>query len=803
MFRKTDQARIGRFQILRTLGQGGQGEVYLAEDTQLKRQVAIKTLTLSGIEPGERGPRVKALLDEALIVGQLAHPNIVTLYDAGLEAEKPWLVFEYVEGKTLSAAIKDAQTIPPARAADIAIQVLKAVGFAHGKGVVHRDLKPANVMITGETARVMDFGIAQLVQAKPSPDAPFVGTPAYMAPEYVTDQIYTTRSDLYAVGMLLYAMLTGRPAIDGKDPFQIIYKVAHEAIVPPSTLNPQVDERLDDLILKALAKDPQGRFETAAAMEDALLRYLSPEPVADTGDAQGTLEFLLRRMRYKSDFPALSSTMSAVNRSTSSETERVSALSNAILKDFALTNKLLKLVNSATYSQYGGTISTVSRAVVIMGFDNVRSVAVTLMLFEHLQNKSQASQLRDEIMSTYFSGLVAKALAGKAAVRETEEACICSMFHKLGRLLTAFYFHEEFQEIQKRSKTGGVDEEQAASQMLGITYEELGLGVAKAWHFPPRLTGTMRRVPEDGARKANTSEERLRLLAELASGVTDSIRDPDPAQRRARIGKLAARFGEGLGISENLLVGATHAAAQELAEDSSLLNFKPSQTPLFAALKDWAKPSAEQVAAAAAAQHDTLDNALMEATVQTVALPRQEASKSSSEERSAVLSAGIQDITNTLVGEYQLNDLLRMILETMYRGMGFTRVLLCVRDPTQNGLRGRFGFGQDIDQIIKRGFSVSLAPSRDAFFAAVNQGADVFIADVNADSIKEHIPAWYRKLVPSSRSLLLFPVSVNKKPVGLFYADCDIAGTMTMDSGELNLLKTLRNQAVLAIKQHS
>jgi len=146
---------------------------------------------------------------------------------------------------------------------------------------------------------------------------------------------------------------------------------------------------------------------------------------------------------------------------------------------------------------------------------------------------------------------------------------------------------------------------------------------------------------------------------------------------------------------------------------------------------------------------------------------------------------------------------LRMILETMYRGMGFTRVLLCVRDPTQNGLRGRFGFGQDIDQIIKRGFSVSLAPSRDAFFAAVNQGADVFIADVNADSIKEHIPAWYRKLVPSSRSLLLFPVSVNKKPVGLFYADCDIAGTMTMDSGELNLLKTLRNQAVLAIKQHS
>ena len=101
----------------------------------------------------------------------------------------------------------------------------------------------------------------------------------------------------------------------------------------------------------------------------------------------------------------------------------------------------------------------------------------------------------------------------------------------------------------------------------------------------------------------------------------------------------------------------------------------------------------------------------------------------------------------------------------MYRGMGFTRVLLCIRDPAQNALRGRFGFGQDIDQIIKRGFSIRSAPSRDAFFAAISQGADVFIEDVNGENIKEHIPAWYRKLMPA-RSLVLFPVAINKKPVG-------------------------------------
>src|SRR5690242_19990132 len=225
-------ARIGRFQILRTLGRGGQGEVYLAEDTQLKRRVAIKTLTLTGVDSAERGARTQALLDEAMIVGQLAHPNIVPLYDAGLDGEKPWLVFEYVEGQTLSALLKESGPIAPAQAADFAIQILKGVGFAHQKGVVHRDIKPGNVMINGESARVMDFGIAQAISAKPAPDAPFVGSPAYMAPEYIDGKPYTERSDLFAVGMTLYEMVTGKPAFTDKDPYQVLHHVANSPCVP-------------------------------------------------------------------------------------------------------------------------------------------------------------------------------------------------------------------------------------------------------------------------------------------------------------------------------------------------------------------------------------------------------------------------------------------------------------------------------------------------------------------------------------------------------------------------------------------
>jgi HD-like signal output (HDOD) protein len=572
----------------------------------------------------------------------------------------------------------------------------------------------------------------------------------------------------------------------------------NQVFTPPSRINAEIDERLDDLILKALSKDPAGRFESAAAMEDALLRYVNPEPVT-AEPSQGTLEFLLRRMRYKSDFPALSSTMAAVNRSATSETERVTQLSNSILKDFALTNKMLKLVNSASYSQYGGSISTVSRAVVIMGFDNVRNIAVTLMLFEHLQNKAQAASLRDEILATYFSGLLARELAHKAGIRHVEEAFICSMFHKLGRLLTAFYFHEEYLEIQKRCQSADVDEEQTAAQVLGISFEELGIGVTQAWHFPERLSGTLRRVTDERTPKPQTEEQRLRILSELTSATTDCMRETDPGLRRKRLAALAAQFGEALGVSVETLTDATKSAAQTLSVDTGMLNFKPAQSGLYGVLRLWGRPPGSPGASPQAT--DALDDMIAETTLVQPA-PASSGGPAASLDSQAILTAGIQEITNTLVGSYQLNDLLRIILETMYRGMGFTRVLLCVRDPAQNCLRGRFGFGPDIDQVIKRGFNVSLAPTRDAFYACISQGADIFIEDVNGDKIRDHIPQWYRKLVPA-RSLVLFPVMILKKPVALFYADCDAGHQIQLGPAELNLLKTLRNQAVLAIKQHS
>lgn len=165
----------------------------------------------------------------------------------------------------------------------------------------------------------------------------------------------------------------------------------------------------------------------------------------------------------------------------------------------------------------------------------------------------------------------------------------------------------------------------------------------------------------------------------------------------------------------------------------------------------------------------------------------------------AVLSAGIQDITNTMVSDYDLNDLLRMILETIYRGMPFSRVLLGIRDVRQNAIVGRFGLGEGIEELSRR-FRVPLPPGPDIFGLALSQGRDIVITDSTDPRLSGRLPAWYRERV-NAPSFVVLPILVNKKPIGLLYADQLAPGLLDLGKKEASLLMTLRNQAVLAFKQ--
>jgi serine/threonine protein kinase len=779
--------KVGRFNIIRELGRGAQGAVYLARDPQLEREVAIKTL-----RPGAQTDR---LLHEALIVSKLQHPHIVPLYDAGEQQGEPYLVYAYIDGGTLATMLKGGP-LPLVKSVEIACSLLDALEYAHQQSVMHLDIKPGNIMLglRGQPM-LMDFGIARLMQDQAATEE-IVGSPRYMAPECFSNLELDASADLYSVGMVLYEMVTGTAAYKGENVYEVMNRVAHEPVVAPSTLIPELDEKVEAIILKSVGKRREDRYADAAGMRSALREFLGGAGSAAVRDTNSTLDFLLRRMRTKSDFPALSSIITEINTIVASESESASKLARVILQDFALTNKLLRLVNTVSYGQFGGTIYTISKAVVILGFDTVRNIAMSLILLEFMQNRSLAHQLKDEVVAAFFAGVVSTQLTSGHNIRDDEEVRICSMFFSLGRMLVTFYFFEESKDITRLVEQGST-EEQAAIKVLGLTYNEIGVGVARSWNFPNRLLRGMEKLPPDediGKPKDDTSL--LRATVNLANDLCEVAASTPPDQKSQALNKLRFRYQNALDLSERKLNESVDSGLQELARRDMSLGINSARSPLIHKVKQWSGQAAVHPARNKDAINDLAEVPGIEAALNGGEGVESPAVKTDPE---SVLGAGIQDVTNTLVEDFKLNDVLLMVLETIYRGLGFKRALICIRDNKTNTMAARIGLGEGVEEVIPR-FRFKLEFESDVFHLAIKEGVDIVIEDVGAETISSKIPAWYRGLI-DAQSFVLLPVVINKKTVGMFYADMQQPHSLKLSEKQLSLLRTLRNQAVLAIKQ--
>lgn len=499
-------------------------------------------------------------------------------------------------------------------------------------------------------------------------------------------------------------------------------------------------------------------------------------------------------MKTKSDFPALSEAIRAVNRIQSADEEHLSELSNLLLRDYALTNKLLRLVNSAFYRNFGG-VSTISRAINILGFETIRNLALALILFENLQNRAQAAQLQDAIVSSFFCGVIGREITDSAPRRARgEESFICAMFQNLGRLLVLFYFHDEAQEIARLSEQAGIDEERAATTVLGVTFEELGIATARYWNFPDKIVRSMARLPQGKLKKPADDAQRLQAVSNMARELRDVATQTAPEEKRKHLKQLAERFQAALDLDGEALSNVVDRALHEFTREARQLNIDARASTTIKRAHTWGGVAPEPETPSA------LESTIVETAP---ALPPADHAvhgegDGPSEE---VLAAGIQDITNTLVGDFKLNELMRMILETMYRGMNFSRAVLCLRERNAPYMTARLGFGDGIDHLLPR-FRFSLREAADVFQLALSKGVDVYIADCDAQNIGTYIPDWYRQSVGAA-SFLLLPVVVDKKPVSLLYADYADRAHGPLDHKYMSLLKTLRNQAVLAIKQRA
>jgi HD-like signal output (HDOD) protein len=519
------------------------------------------------------------------------------------------------------------------------------------------------------------------------------------------------------------------------------------------------------------------------------------------------LEILLRRMRTESDFPALSESIGAINRIAASEKEGVNELSNNILKDFALTNKLLRLANVAFYNQVGGgAISTISRAVVVLGFDAVRSTALSLILFDNLENKAHARLLKEEFVKVLFAGMLARELAGKAQVKDVEEAFIGAMLHNLGRMLAMFYFPKETAAIRQRIESEGLSEARASTEVLGVSFENLGMGIAKSWGFPDQLVLSMKSMPAGRIRKHAGNSERLRVLAGFSNALCEIILSTPDADRTKALAGLTTRFSDSLPVTEKQLAGLMEKSIQDIAQFALAVNVSLKHTAFAQQASKWAGMAASVMAP----QDEAPDTqTALEASVLHEHAPLLDAaagaagskSQRTSAEIQSILTSGLQDVSNSLIDDnIPINDILRMILEAMYTGMGFARVVLCIKDGRHNTMCGKFGFGDGVQRLIKA-FDFPLAGQPpDVFLVALQNNADILITDIDDPKIATRIPRWYRPNV-AARTFVLFPIIVKGKPIGLIYADRPNPGDITIPEKELSLLKSLRNQAVLAIRQ--
>jgi serine/threonine protein kinase len=781
--------QVGRYELRRELGRGAQATVWLAHDPRLQRDVALKLLSADA-DPAMRSE----WLNEGRACSTLKHPNVVPVFEADEDGGQPYLVFEHVEGVTLAARLKGQPRLPAREAVGLMLGVLDALAAAHDQGIVHRDLKPSNILLGGDgRPRVMDFGIAARVQRgsgeRWAHDGRVVGTSGYISPEAARGEPPQPAMDVFAAGVMLGEMLSGVPLLKERDPSRAIQRVQSEDLTIAA--GGDVDEGLRAIVLRSLSRDAAHRFDTARAMHEALTHWLDPgQQTLDTSHA--TLEFLLRRMRHKSDFPALSSSVLRIQKLTGSDTESLRTLSEEILKDVSLTNKLLRMVNTVHFTAVSGEqISSVSRAVALVGLAGIRNMALSVVLLEHMQDKAHAALLKEEFLRALMAGTLASDLTAQA--RQGEEAFLGAMFQNLGRLLTEYYLPEEAQRIRQLvAGPQAVTRDTAARKLLGLSLDDLGVGVARAWGLPRSLQKAMRHPEgEVPARRvdpwADDGCERMRWLARGANELTDAMLGHEGAAQAEALSRVADRFGPALGLDTRQLLQAASGARTRLSQLALAMGLTLAPGAAARRLLQAGPVADEPRSRPGAADLPPV------AAAATAAAPRLAESSPLMQ-----LSSGLESVRSAVQGRtLDVGEVLTLVLNVLHGALGLRSAVLCARDSQAGALVGRAAVGAraaELPSLFR--VSLRLGGQPDLFAAICARGADLLVAD--STSVAPRLPSWYRQSV-SAPTFLLLPISLKGALTGLIYADRAEANSLVLGDTELLLVKALRDQAALAL----
>ncbi len=512
----------------------------------------------------------------------------------------------------------------------------------------------------------------------------------------------------------------------------------------------------------------------------------------------GTKDLILTRLREFSDFPAMSNTIRIINRFTASEESSVSEFANLVLKDYALTSKVLKIVNSVNYAQFG-EVSTISRAITLLGIENIKNIAITLMFFDRLLKSSMTVDHIDTMLRSLFSGIVGRKIAGIINIKafDVEEAYICSLFHNFGKALVIFALPEKIEEIKLASSEQGISEDAAALVVLGGSYEEMGMAIAREWHFPEKIVRTMHKLRGIEIAADNSDLAKLNSIASFANDIADILSaGSKKTAMEENIENLITKFKTQFGTLHDM-GEIINSSFDMLKEFSGLFNAGLfDAVPFNRQFRTWTGKTEKPVAASEETWAENFNGDLIK-TIDFIF----ESEKTNSPD--GIFAKGIQDINSAIMSDFSLNDILRIVLETMYRGMqlsGEAKALFLIKDTKSPVMSIRFGFGSRIEEL-KKWFNITLGDSKDIFNIAMAKEHDLVLKDNEPDAIRKLLPEWFKSRVLEKIFIVLLPILINKKPIGMFYVEGDREGYAKISGSHLNYLRILRDQTVMAIKQ--
>ena len=518
----------------------------------------------------------------------------------------------------------------------------------------------------------------------------------------------------------------------------------------------------------------------------------NPDEDAEDSNYSSAVEFMLRRVARKPDFPAVSRYISEINQKTGSRGKSdASELADVILKDYALTSKLLRLVNSAVFGQYGGSISTVSRAVVILGFDQVRAAALSIAVFEHLQNGQQADALKDAACSSFLSAMLARDIIEHHPDLDPEQAFIGAMFHQLGKHLTIYYFPEEYEEIKSLMASKGIDESSAVQQILGTTYTAFGTAIGEQWNLPNSILRSMKALPDGQLKPSKDNEGKLVEVTSLANELAEICGTSDTANLEENIEQLATRYKDCIKLDSKALKEKVESAIEETREYANVLSVDLESADFFSNVTQHFESTETRSAKTTTTNDNRNGHQPSAADDEPENIPPPSDTR-------AYLVGTIADLTQAMLNNASANDVLSMVVKAVYRGLGMSRVLLMIRDPKRHMMQARSGHGKDIDLIMPN-FGFKIGPQQDLFNQALRKGKEFIVLDVDHEQYRNLVPTWCRDLA-KPYSILLFPIMANNNCIGLIYAD-QADGYAKINAEEFKLLVTLVQQASIAIQQ--